>query len=60
MDQIKVFYQGAEKVGHIFAENCDTIKKEVLATEITAGDQGEYKKELNINGEKVTLGVSKQ
>ena len=60
MDQIKVFYQGAEKVGHIFAENCDTIKKEVLATEITAGDQGEYNKEWNINGEKVTLGVSKQ
>ena len=60
MDQIKVFYQGAAKVGHIFAENCDTIKKEVLATEITAGDQGEYNKEWNINGEKVTLGVSKQ
>ena len=60
MDQIKVFYQGAEKVGHIFAENCDTIKKEVLATEITAGDQGEYNKEWNINGETVTLGVVKK
>ena len=58
MDQIAVYYQGPEKVNSIFTKNCDTIKKEVLATEITSGDQGEYKKEWNINGETVTLGVS--
>ena len=60
MDQIAVYYQGSEKVNSIFTRNCDTIKKEVLATEITSGDQGEYKKEWNINGETVTLGVSKK
>ena len=60
MDQIAVYYQGPEKVNSIFTKNCDTIKKEVLATEITSGDQGEYKKEWNINGETVTLGVSKK
>ena len=60
MDQIAVYYQGSEKVNSIFTKNCDTIKKEVLATEITTGDQGEYKKEWNINGETVTLGVSKK
>ena len=60
MDQIAVYYQGSEKVNGIFTKNCDTIKKEVLATEITSGDQGEYKKEWNINGETVTLGVSKK
>ena len=60
MDQIAVYYQGSEKVNSIFTKNCDTIKKEVLATEITSGDQGEYKKEWNINGETVTLGVSKK
>ncbi|MFR6536803.1 MAG: isoleucine--tRNA ligase [Lachnospiraceae bacterium] len=60
MDQIAVYYQGSEKVNSIFTKNCDTIKKEVLATEITSGDQGEYKKEWNINGEAVTLGVSKK
>ena len=51
MDQIAVYYQGSEKVNSIFTKNCDTIKKEVLATEITSGDQGEYKKEWNSNGE---------
>ena len=60
MDQIAAYYQGSEKVNSIFTKNCDTIKKEVLATEITSGDQGEYKKEWNINGETVTLGVSKK
>ncbi len=60
MDQIAVYYQGSEKVNSIFTKNCDTIKKEVLATEITSGDQGEYKKEWNINGETVTLGVSRK
>ena len=60
MDQIAVYYQGSEKVNSIFTKNCDTIKKEVLATESTSGDQGEYKKEWNINGETVTLGVSKK
>ncbi len=33
MDRSRYSIREPKKVGHIFAENCDTIKKEVLATE---------------------------
>jgi isoleucyl-tRNA synthetase len=60
MDKISVYFQGSAKVCDIFTKNCDTIKSEVLATAITENANGDYVKEWDINGEKVTLGVSKQ
>ena len=60
MDKIAVSYQGTDKVAGIFERNGETISKEVLAVSVNASAEGEYVKEWNINGEKVTLGVTKQ
>ncbi|MDD6194593.1 MAG: isoleucine--tRNA ligase [Lachnospiraceae bacterium] len=60
MDQIAVTYQGSDKVAGIFERNGDAISKEVLAVSVSASAEGEYVKEWNINGEKVSLGVTKQ
>ena len=60
MDQIAVYYQGSEKVAGIFERNRDAISKEVLATSVQSSAEGVYQKEWNINGETVTLGVTKQ
>ena len=60
MDQIAVYYQGSEKVAGIFERNRDAISKEVLATSVQSSAEGVYQKEWNINGEAVTLGVTKQ
>ncbi|MBQ2694332.1 MAG: class I tRNA ligase family protein, partial [Clostridia bacterium] len=59
MDTIKIYVSGNEKIEAIFASNADTIKHDVLATEIIAADGGSYTKAWDINGEKVTLGVEK-
>ena len=60
MDKIAVTYQGSDKVAGIFERNGDAISKEVLAVSVAASAEGEYVKEWNINGEKVSLGVTKQ
>ncbi len=62
-DKITVYYRSDEKVAGIFAAYRDTIKEDVLAAEIVSDDAdggtsgGAYRKEWNINGETVLLGV---
>ncbi len=62
-DKITVSYRSDEKVAGIFAAYRDTIKADVLAEEIVSDDadgetsDGAYRKEWNINGETVLLGV---
>ena len=60
MDHIAVSYVADQKVTDIFNKNGESIKSEVLANVITAGTLTGYRKEWNINGEKVTLAVEKQ
>ena len=60
MDKIKVSYQGDARVSDIFEKNKETISGEVLAVSVEASSDGAHIKEWNINGEKVTLGVTKQ
>ncbi len=59
MDTIKIYVSGNEKIEAIFASNADTIKHDVLATEIIASASGSFTKDWDINGEKVTMGVEK-
>ena len=56
-DRIRLYHSGNERVAQVLAEN--DITGDVLATEIVAGNGGEYSKEWNINGETVTLGVAR-
>ena len=67
MDKITIYYKADEKVSGIFTQYGDTIRKDVLALDIAADQNGEfasdaagvYNKEWNINGEQVLLGVKK-
>ena len=59
MDTIKIYVSGNEKIEAIFASNADTIKHDVLATDILTAAGGSYTKDWDINGEKVTMGVEK-
>lgn len=59
MDKITVSSEGNDKIAALLDENSDTVKAEVLATDIISGEIKGYSKEWNINGETVTLGVSK-
>ena len=57
MDKIVVYADQNEKIKQIFSDNSDEIKSEVLANEIVFDKIDGYKKEWNINGEQVVLGV---
>ncbi len=59
MDRIGVSYDTTDKLAAIFEKNQAVIAGEVLADSIVAGTDGAYSKEWNINGEKVTLAVTK-
>lgn len=59
MDRITVSYESSDKIKGVFENNKDFIANEVLADAINVGATGSHVKEWNINGEKVTLGVSK-
>ena len=59
MDKITVSSEGNDKIAALLDKNSDTVKAEVLATDIISGEIKGYSKEWNINGETVTLGVSK-
>ena len=59
MDKITVYAKDNEKVIEILSNNADEIKSEVLAAEIVTGSVDGYKKEWNINGENVVMGVKK-
>lgn len=56
-DRIHVFYSGNAKIAEILSNN--DISADVLAEKVTEGEGGELSKEWNINGETVTLGVSR-
>jgi len=56
-DRIRVFHSGNAKIAEIL--NSNNISTDVLAEEVVAGAGGELSKEWNINGETVTLGVSR-
>ena len=60
MDRITVSYEGSDKINSIFEANKAEIAGEVLADEIAVGSTGAYTKEWNINGEKVTLAVTRR
>ena len=60
MDKIAIYETGSEKVTEILNKFGDTIKEEVLATDLVLGETKGYVKEWNINGENVVLGVEKQ
>lgn len=49
-----------EKLNGIIKKNAESIKHDVLADEIVYSLGGDSSKEWNINGEKMTLGVSKK
>ena len=59
MDKITVYSKGNERIAALLNKNSDTVKKEVLATDIVLERTEGYSKEWNINGENVELGVSK-
>ena len=60
MDRITLSFDGTQKIKSVIEEFDEDLKKEVLATEISEGasDSG-YKKDWNINGEAVTLSVTR-
>ena len=60
MDKIAIYETGSEKVTEILNKFGDTIKEEVLATDLVLGETKGYVKEWNINGEDVVLGVEKK
>ena len=57
-DKIQLYHTGNENIASVISSNADEIKTEVLAEKISQGT-GDFNKEWNINGEIVTLGVSK-
>ena len=59
MDKIMVYSDGNDKIADLLSKNEDTVKNDVLATEIISGKVDGYSKEWNINGENVTFGVKK-
>ncbi|MDO5155327.1 MAG: isoleucine--tRNA ligase [Eubacteriales bacterium] len=59
MDKITISVQGNDKVAEIMKKNEETIFGDVLATAINYDSLDGFTKEWNINGEKVSLGVTK-
>ena len=59
MDKLTVYSDGNDKIAELISKNEDTVKNDVLATEIVTGKIEGYSKEWNINGENVTFGVKK-
>lgn len=59
MDKIIVNVANNNKIQSVIEGNLNEIKSEVLADKIEFGKINGYEKEWNINGEKVTFGVSK-
>ncbi|MCR5452584.1 MAG: isoleucine--tRNA ligase [Lachnospiraceae bacterium] len=61
MDRIKVGYKGSDKIARIFDRNNEMISHEVLADEIMGSldPNVDFEKSWDINGEEVTLGVTR-
>ena len=58
-DRIRVGVSGNAKVEDIFRRNEAAIASQTLAKEVLYGTCGEGAKEWNLNGETVTLSVSR-
>ena len=59
MDHITVSISGNDKLAQLVKKNSEQISHDVLAQEIKYGESAENSKEWDINGEKVTIGVTK-
>ncbi len=59
MDRIRVYQDGNDRIRQIIVDNADQIKEEVLADAIFIGDMQGHTADWTINGEEVTLGVTK-
>lgn len=59
MDKITIYYQAEAKVADIFNKYGKEIQADVLGIDIVADKVDGYRKEWNINGETVLLGVKK-
>jgi isoleucyl-tRNA synthetase len=60
MDHIEVGYEADDKVSGVFASHSEEIASVVLADSITSGLNDGFKKDLNINGESVSLSVRRR
>ena len=60
MDHIEVGYEADDKVSGVFAAHSEEIASVVLADSITSGLNDGFKKDLNINGESVSLSVRRR
>ncbi|MBR6281140.1 MAG: isoleucine--tRNA ligase [Lachnospiraceae bacterium] len=60
MDHIEVGYEADDKVSGVFAAHSQEIASVVLADSITSGLNDGFKKDLNINGESVSLSVRRR
>ena len=58
-DYIEVYYGGNAKVEKIIADNADEIASEVLAKKVENGKGTGFEKEIDVNGEKITIAVNK-
>ena len=58
-DRIKIFAQGNSKLAEIIKNNSEEIQKVALADEIIFDSTCENSKDWDINGEKISLGVTK-
>lgn len=57
-DKIVVYVANNEKIADIITRNADSIKADTLAEAIELGSMSGFTKEWNLNGEKVTMGVT--
>ena len=58
-DHITLYIVSGDKISEIVTKNADKIKSSVLADYIKLGSMAGFTKELDINGEEATFGVSK-
>ncbi|MBE5813064.1 MAG: isoleucine--tRNA ligase [Clostridiales bacterium] len=58
-DYIEVYYGGNTKVEKIIADNADEIASEVLARKVENAKGTGFEKEIDVNGEKITIAVNK-
>ena len=59
MDHINVSISGNDKLAELVKKNADQISHDVLAEQINYNENAQNSKEWDINGEKVTIGVTK-
>lgn len=59
MDYITVYLDGNDKMSNLLEENKNWFLPTVMATDLVCGQLDGYRKEWDINGEKLTLAVKK-